>query len=227
MKVVSFVTMFLGLIMGPVPVRLEVSDEVALVEVLLDEHHVGVLRGPPWQLTCDLGPRLEPHKLVAVAYDSSGARLSSVTQWINLPCSLAEADFVVSTRGDGGHSIRLIWRCVTAADPESVVVTLDGNGLATPEFPDIRLPPLSSDEVHFLRAELAFPGGVDAVAEASFRGAIFGGVAEVKLTSIPISVRRHSRMPTVTQMKGLWSIDNTSRRCQRGHAWPGRNRDGD
>ncbi len=71
MKVLSFITLFLGLVMGPVPVRVEVSDDVAMVEVLLDGNPVGVLREAPWELACDLGPRLEPHELVAVGRCSS------------------------------------------------------------------------------------------------------------------------------------------------------------
>jgi len=207
MKVLTFVSLFLGLVMGPVPVRLEVSDEVAKVEVLLDGQRAGAVRGPPWELTVDLGPRLEPHELVAVAYDAFGDRLTSISQWINLPRSLAEADFVVNPGGEGGGTIQITWRSVTAADPESVVVTLDEKVLPTPDFPDIELPPLRPGEVHFLRAELTFQGGVGAVAEGLLDGGILGGQTDVRLTSIPISIRRRSKVPTIAQMQGLWSID--------------------
>ena len=57
---VTFITLFLGLITGPHPVQLAVDGPVARVELWLDEEMVAVADGPPWRVSCDFGSCMVP-----------------------------------------------------------------------------------------------------------------------------------------------------------------------
>lgn len=86
---VTFVTVFLGLVLGVQPVELDVGADVARVELLLDGQPVGDRTGPPWEIPCDFGGDLAPHELVAVARDAEGREVGRARQWLNLPRSRA------------------------------------------------------------------------------------------------------------------------------------------
>ncbi len=64
---IEFVSLFLGLLIGPRPVELAVDNTVAAIELSLDGRQVARLDGPPWSTTVDLGPELLPHRLEAHA----------------------------------------------------------------------------------------------------------------------------------------------------------------
>ena len=76
----SFLSAFLGLVVGGHPVELTVTGEVAAVELRLDGETVGHLRGEPWVLVCDFGAELAPHELVAIGRDAD--RASATRPWL-------------------------------------------------------------------------------------------------------------------------------------------------
>ncbi len=101
---VAFVTFFLGLHLGSQVVEVAVTEEVAAVRIELDEQLVGTMVGEPWQLVCDFGTELAPHKLVAVAVDAAGSELDRAERSINLPRQPAEA--TIALEGGEGESGR-------------------------------------------------------------------------------------------------------------------------
>ncbi len=54
----TFRTLFLGLVYDIHPVELSVTSEVAATEVSLNGEQIGKLTGEPWTLDCDFGEAL-------------------------------------------------------------------------------------------------------------------------------------------------------------------------
>jgi hypothetical protein len=84
MEPISFVTIFLSLMVGVHPVELAVGDDVASVEIVLDGEQIAEVHGPPWTVAVDLGDELEPHRLVARAFDRQGEFIGRAEQFVNI-----------------------------------------------------------------------------------------------------------------------------------------------
>jgi hypothetical protein len=202
--IVAFVTIFLGLTLGPHPVEVLVSDEVARVEVWLDERHVGSLASPPWSLSVDFGSELEPHHLEAVAFDAGGAELTRVAQWVNLPTATAEANLVIERQDDGSAFARLTWANIMGDEPASVALSLDGQPLEVGDPRRIALPPHDPAQLHFLRAELQFEHNVSVVEEVTFGGS-YGDRLSTDLTALPVVLTgggRGAALPEIAALEG-------------------------
>src|SRR4051812_15806031 len=104
MDTIAFLTLLLGLTLGPQTIRMSAADNVKKIELRLDGVSVATVTAPPWQATVDLGETLAPHRVTAVAFDASGAELASIDQKINVPRATSEARIVV----DRGKA-RIIW----------------------------------------------------------------------------------------------------------------------
>ena len=76
---ITFLTILLGLVHGPVSVALSAGPEVARVELLVDGAKAAELR-PPWEARLDLGSEIAPHELVAVAFGKDGKKLGEARQ---------------------------------------------------------------------------------------------------------------------------------------------------
>lgn len=186
---VAFLSLFLGLVVGTHPVELAASAQTARVELLLDGHPAGSDSAPPWVVPCDFGERLVPHRLQAVAYDATGEELARTDQWINLPRAPAEAVLLVDEGAGGDDAVaRLHWRQVYGEPPVAVRVSLDGEPLPVTDPHRIPLPGVDLDRLHFLRAELDFPGSLAAVVELTF-GAGLAGRTSSTLTAVPVLLR--------------------------------------
>lgn len=106
---IAFVTLFLGLVYGPVTVELSAAPGVARIELSVDGENVAELAAP-WTARLDLGPEIAPRELVAVAKDAEGRPVGEVRQWISRPRPGAEASFVVEKASSGtGRAARLHW----------------------------------------------------------------------------------------------------------------------
>ncbi|MCP3961518.1 MAG: hypothetical protein GY719_27055 [bacterium] len=203
--VIAFVTVFLGLMAGPRTVEVAVGEQVAAVEILLDDVSVGVIEEAPWSLDVDFGERLEPHLLTAVARDGSGGELARVEQWINLPRPAAEAQILLDDEGGGRpRAARLMWSTATGAAPEHVAITLDGEPIEVTNPGRVDLPDHDPEGIHFLRAELRFAPGVEAVAEAAF-GGIFGTEVATEMQAVTIAAERPARLPAADKLTG-WLV---------------------
>jgi hypothetical protein len=185
---ISFVTLFLGLIFGIRPVEVTVGAGVKSVDIFLDGSQVAGLTAPPWTTPVDFGA-LEPHHLVAVARDPSGAEVGRVSQRINLPRAQAEASLALLP-GAGGRdrAARLAWESPVRRTPNTVRVALDGVPMSFDDPSNIPLPPFAPAETHVLRAEVSFPGDILATVELVFT-ATRSEVASAELTAVPVIVK--------------------------------------
>src|SRR5512141_1829748 len=81
--VLTFLTLFLGLVSGVRRVELAAGDNVAAVEVRLDGEVLDRLTSPPWSLNVDFGDPPKPHELSAVGLDKDGKEIAKALQKIN------------------------------------------------------------------------------------------------------------------------------------------------
>jgi hypothetical protein len=193
---ITFATLFLGLSLGVQPVEVLVTDDVARVELRLDGEPAATIEGPPWRVDCDFGDELAPRRLVAIAFDAAGAELGRAERRLNVPQAWAVADLLIEEGATpGSTTIDLRWESSTiAASPDSWTVTFDGKPIEVADPKRFALPPHDPDTVHFLRADLIFPGDVRAIAESVFGGG-HGSAVATELTAIPTIPRGRRLQP--------------------------------
>ncbi len=198
---VTFISLFLGLILGEQPIQLGVDDTVASVELRLDDEAIATLRGEPWLLRHDFGDRLEPHRLVAIARDGEGVEVARAQQWINMPRPPAEAGMVLeSDPASGRKRARLTWESLRGEDPLKVTASLDGQPLPVADPKAIPLPEFDPEQLHFFRAVLHFQGQVVSTVEATF-GGTFADAINAQLTAVPIRIPRR-KPPVIEDLTG-------------------------
>lgn len=199
---IAFITLFLGLVHGTVPLRLAAAEPVAVVEIYLDDEKVADVYGPPFEAELDLGPEIVPRELVAVARADDGRRLGEVRQWINRPRPGAEASFVLERDRSGlPTSARLVWRRISGAPLSAARVFFDGIPIDAPDPERIAIPRHAPDTAHILLAEVDFLDGGSATAVASF-GGVNRGKAEKELTGIPVRVVGKAPAPPADRLAG-------------------------
>jgi hypothetical protein len=197
----AFVTLFLNLVSGTQTVKVAVTGPVATVEVLLDGESVGVMRGEPWRLDCDLGS-LRPLTLEAVAFDAAGKERARVRQLVNLPRPLVETSFQLQLGPQGQpRAARLIWENAQGREPISFQVILDGQPIEDFDPLAIPLPAGDPDTVHFLSARLEFEGGVASHTEVSF-GGFWAGETSAELTAVPVLRTKGKRRLAASDLSG-------------------------
>lgn len=199
---IAFLSLFLGLTLGPQPVELTVSGPVAAVELLLDGAPVARLDGPPWTRKIDFGDTLEPHELVARALDEKGSEIGLARQWLNLPRSPAEVDVLLES-GPKGNPVaaRLTWRSLTGESPTAIGVTFDGRPLVVGENGRVVFPSYDPAVSHVLTTEVRFPRGVTAREDAAFGGE-WGSEISMELTAVPVRLRKGKRLPPPERLQG-------------------------
>src|SRR6187549_2331038 len=126
---IAFITLFLGLALGPHPVELAVEGPAASVELLLDGAVAGRIGQSPWKGEIDFGTTLVPHELVARALDAQGQEIARTRQWVNLPRPPAEVEIVLEGAAGAPRSVRLSWERLTHDPPVRTSLTLDGQEL--------------------------------------------------------------------------------------------------
>jgi hypothetical protein len=197
--VISFVTLFLGLVLGIRPVEVSVGAGVASVDLILDGRPAVALTAPPWKAPVDFGA-LEPHLLIAVARGPSGAEVGRVSQRINLPRSQAEASLILLPGAGGRDRVaRLAWASPIREKPLTVRVALDGVPVTTDDPSNIALPRFPPDGTHVLRAEVSFADDVVATTELIFTG-VRSEAAQTELTAVPAIFK--GRVPRESEMGG-------------------------
>lgn len=216
---VAFVTLFIGLVLGPQDVEVIVGDDVARVEIVLNGEVAAVLKpapgepapeepapeeDAPWRTRVDLGSELAPGELLAVAYDARGTEVARARQWVNMPQDPAVSRWVLEGGAEdaatAGRPVRLTWESTTGDEPEAVRISFDGRLLDGAAPGGFLLPPHDPDQLHFLRAELDFGDNVVSVAEMTF-GGTYGDEITTEMTAVPITVSGGSP-PTVGSLAG-------------------------
>jgi hypothetical protein len=191
---VAFASLFLGLVFGWVDVEMNVAGRVARVDLLLDGVEIARVV-EPWRTKVDLGVPPAPRELVAVAFDGDGREVGRARQWINRPRAVAEASFLLEPGAAGERRVaRLGWRSATGDEPESLVVTFDGDRLPVADPARVELPPHSPDHPHVLRAELVFPGNVTAVVD-TLVGGRQSAESLVELTAVVVALDEGASPP--------------------------------
>ena len=188
-------------------VNLVAAENVAAVQLMLDGRPLPELNARPWKAAVDLGPQLAPHELVAVAFDAKGNEIGRVRQWINRPRAEAEAFFVLDAgKGGTGRTARLTWQTAGFEEPVSTAVLFDGQPLAVKDPKRIEIPAFVPERLHFLRAELGFPHGVNAVAEVTLGGS-HRDEALTNLTAVPILVEPGAKAPGLDALASAFVRD--------------------
>ena len=82
---IRFLAPLLGIVAGVHPLPLELSPEIAVVEVLLDGAIVGRVGRDEAPLSVDLGAGPRTHRIEAIAYRADGSEAGRVREWVNLP----------------------------------------------------------------------------------------------------------------------------------------------
>ena len=202
MAQIAFLTLFLGLTLGPQPVELTVTGPVAAVELLLDGAPAGRIAGPPWQGQIDFGPSLVPHELVARALDAQGNEIGRAQQWLNLPRPPAEVDILLENGAeDRPVAARLTWQSLTGEKPSAIGVTFDDRPLILDADRRVQLPAWNPETGHVLTAELRFSGALTARRDVVFGGP-WGEEVSTELTAVPVRLRPGKELPSPERMQG-------------------------
>jgi len=186
--VLTFLTLFLGIVSGPRTIEIGVGEGVVFVELRLDDELVATIRQAPWEAVVDFGVAPAPHHLDAIGRNAKGVEIARARQRINFPRPAAEATLtLLPGKGGTGRVARLAWESTAAAPPRKVTVSFDGKPLATPDRERIALPPFVPEQLHFLRAIVEFRADVSATADITF-GGLTRGETEKELTAFPVLV---------------------------------------
>lgn len=217
---IVFLTLLLGLVAGSHPVTVQVSPEVARIELQLDGRRVGSADAAPWTVTVPFGEALVPHELVAIAFGRNGAELGRARQWINVPRAGAEVGLVL-VRDSKGVPIaaEVTWDGLYAGEP-TVTASFDGTPLSIPNPRRIALPPHSLEETHFLAVEARFGEAGLATAELAYGGGL-ADEASSGLTAVPVELRGRRELPTLEKLQGWLEKDGRPVRIVAAEEGPG------
>lgn len=196
---IVFVTLFLGLAIGRVPVELLVTGDVVKVELVLDHQVVATIDGPPWKAPVDLGFALAPHRLEARGYDANGRVVTSVEQKVNSPTLVRELRLVTERRGADAVA-RILWTSLDAPTPDAVEARIDNRLVAVNDDLTVPLPRLDAETVHLLEVTVRSDAG-NSEAQLVF-GGMFEDSASATLTAVPVRIsgRRVSREGVVAKV---------------------------
>ncbi len=196
---IVFLSLFLGLVTGPLQVELSISGPpVAAVELLLDGAPAGRLTGPPWRGKVDLGPGLLPHQLTARALDAQGGELARADQWLNLAHPPVSFEILLAG-GDGTapRVARVAWGSLDNRPPKEIALAFDGRQLAVDKDGRARLPEYTPANAHVLTAEVRFPAIVAHKSVAI--GSSWGSEVSTELTAVTVR-QTGGRLPSVDQL---------------------------
>jgi hypothetical protein len=200
--VISFLTLFLGLVAGPHPIEVSVAGDVASVEFVLDGSSVASIPHPPWRAVVDFGRDLTPHEVIARALDAAGHPLGLARQWVNLPRQPAEVGVLLEKDEKGvSRSAKLTVESLYGP-PESVTVTFDGRPLVAKESLRFELPAYDAATTHLLSAVAQFRGSIRSRRDVVVGGGA-SGEARSELTAVPVRFGPDST-PTLEGVSGLF-----------------------
>lgn len=206
---ITFLSIFLGLILGPQTISVAVGEGVANVDLYVDGSKVAALEHEPWSIEWDFGDELIPHELMAVALDSDGDEIGRARQWINLPRQPAEAAIVLRGSDKEGGLAELTWESLSGSEPRQVRVVFDQVELPMADPRSIRLPPHDPEELHFIRAELEFADDVTSTVEFVFGGSFLDDVSS-ELTAIPVVLRKRKNLPSASELSSWFTTRSDS-----------------
>ncbi|TNF72761.1 MAG: hypothetical protein EP299_09225 [Acidobacteria bacterium] len=209
---ISFTSLFLGLVLGAQTIQLAVADGVERVDLHLDGQIIGTLDSEPWTLEYDFGQELAPHEMLAIAFDNDNEEVGRAQQWINLPRQPAEAELILGATDSGdSRTAHLTWESLAGANPTSIRIYFDGQALDVPDPREFELPPHHPGQIHFLRAELEFAESITSVVEAIF-GGTYADRVSTELTAVPVRLDKGVADPAPEDLEGLFLSGDRSLR---------------
>ena len=204
---ISFISLFLGLVVGVHPVELAVTGAAASVEVRLDGRSIALMTEPPWKTSADFGPSLAPHILEAVAFDAGGNAVGSCLQWVNMPRPRVEAEIVVERDSEGvPRTARIVWDSLEFGEPKAIEANLDGRKLKKLDPTTFRLPARENGGGHLLTAKVHFPRGIVATAETVV-GTGSSEEASSRLTALAMVPAEGGRFPPREEIEGRVAVN--------------------
>jgi hypothetical protein len=200
----AFLSLFLGLVSGTQSIAFAVSDEVAIVEVALDEHPVAHLNAAPWMAKVDFGSELLPHHLSAGAFNQKGEEIAHIEQWINLPRPRAELEILINRINPHTASVHVNWQSLAGERPDRIEVSMDGSRVTLDRERSAALHLEQADpRLHVVAAEAHFPSGETAERHVAI-GSGFAGGTQADLMAIPVRVAGND-LPAVEQLSGWFT----------------------
>src|SRR6185369_2359572 len=183
---IAFASLFLGLVVGVLPVTVLVERPVAAVRYELDGKAVGRVERAPWTLPLDFGADLAPHELVAHALDAGGKEIGLARQFVNLPRPPAEVEVVLERDAKGrAYGARFSGQSLLGSRPVRVMASFDGSLLAADESNRVALPAYDDSARHVLSVELEFSPTIKSRTDIVFGGAEIG-VVRSELTAVVV-----------------------------------------
>lgn len=205
---VAFITLFLGLFLGPKEVRLSVGGGVTAVELRLDGALAARMAAPPWAAVVDFGPEILPRDLEAVAFDSEEHEVGRARIRINMPRPKAGASFVLEPPDQTGRQMaRLAWESTVAASPRTIRITLDEEFLDVEDPSRFEVPSGEPGRTRILRADLRFGNNVSAVAEA-FIGSHDRDYTSADLSAVAVVLTGRKDLPAPEKLSGWFAADD-------------------
>lgn len=199
---IAFASLFLGLVVGVVPVTVLVEKPVAAIRLELDGRTVGRVTQAPWTLPLDFGAEPLPHELVARALDAEGREIGVARQFVNLPRPPAEVEVVLERDGKGrAVAARFSGQSLIATRPARVTATFDGAALPAQESDRVALPEYDEAARHILSVELEFSPSVRSRTDVVFGGAE-SSVIRSELTAVPVRSTVVGKTPDVSDLTG-------------------------
>jgi hypothetical protein len=187
---ISFTSLFLGLVLGAQTIQLAVADGVDRVDLHLDGQVIGTLDSEAWTLAYDFGEELAPHELEAIAFNARDEEVGRAQQWINLPRQSAEAELILEeSKSTTGRRAHLTWESLAGAHPTAIRISFDGQALDVQDPREFELPPHDLERIHFLRAELEFAESVTSAVELIF-GGTYADRVSTELTAVPVRLAK-------------------------------------
>ncbi len=206
---IAFASLFLGLVVGVLPVTVLVEKPVAAVLFELDGKAVGRVERAPWTLPIDFGREPLPHELVARALDAAGVEIGVERQLVNLPRPPAEVE-VLLERDAKGRAIaaRFSGQSLIAEHPGGVTVTFDGQPLRADETNRVELPAYDAGARHVLSVELEFSPAVRSRTDVVFGGDESSTIRS-DLTAVPLRFPSGGKPPEKEDLAGALVRDGS------------------
>ena len=200
---IAFASLFLGLVVGVIPVTVLVEKPVAAVRFELDGRAAGRIERAPWTLPLDFGPEPCPHELVARAFDDSGREIGIARQFVNLPRPPAEVEVVLERDSKGKPvAARFTGQSLIAQRPARVTVTFDSTNLAVEDGADrVALPPYDAGARHVLSIELEFSAAVKSRTDVVL-GGVASTIARSELTAVAMRSAIPGKFPEAADLEG-------------------------
>jgi hypothetical protein len=200
---ITFLTFYLGLTVGPRHFELSVADTTARVEVLLDGERRTEITAPPWEFRLDLGAAPLPHELTAVAYDEAGDEIGRTFQRLNVPHPPVEVVIALEEESGRVRAARLAWEAAADEALTGVRVRLDGRRVPVDDPTRIPLPEIDPERAHHLSAEVTFRGRLRSQASVVFGGPFLDRVdSELTAVAVERPAGMGERVPTPAEAAG-------------------------